>query len=129
MSEDTVIARCPPNDGREWDAQCARCGSSVTRVDCWKCGGEGESAPGELYEQDPLWYDEDDTETCDVCGGTGGWLRCLSNFGDEGPEDPAHTWCETHPMLGRDHLKSGEIEWFELPARSSVPGAGGMDGR
>ncbi len=28
-----VIARRPPNDGRDWDNQCARCGSSVYGLD------------------------------------------------------------------------------------------------
>lgn len=28
----TVIANHPPQDGREWDCQCARCGSTIARV-------------------------------------------------------------------------------------------------
>jgi hypothetical protein len=28
VSDETVIADLPPNDGREWELQCARCGSS-----------------------------------------------------------------------------------------------------
>lgn len=30
---EAVIARYPPEDGQEWDSQCARCGSSVTMYD------------------------------------------------------------------------------------------------
>lgn len=26
---ETVIGKLPPNDGRDWEPQCARCGSSV----------------------------------------------------------------------------------------------------
>lgn len=29
----SVIAKLPPNDGREWDCQCARCGSSCYEFD------------------------------------------------------------------------------------------------
>lgn len=42
-------------------------------VTCWSCGGEGYR---ELYEEDPLWYNIDDVEPCDICRGEGGWLVC-----------------------------------------------------
>jgi len=38
--------------------------------ECWSCGGTGYR---ELYDDDPLWYDPDDIEKCDVCDGEGGW--------------------------------------------------------
>lgn len=41
-------------------------------IECWSCGGEGFH---ELYDEDPLWYDEDDIETCEECAGAGGWQR------------------------------------------------------
>lgn len=43
--------------------------------DCANCGGEGET---ELYELDPLWYDEDDVEDCDWCQGSGGYWACFT---------------------------------------------------
>lgn len=52
---------------------CPQCGRFAVWVDCDQCGGEGEI---ELYDEDPLWYDPDDTETCDQCGGDGGWWFC-----------------------------------------------------
>lgn len=39
-------------------------------VTCWSCGGEGFH---ELHDEDPMWYDEDDVKTCDICLGKGGW--------------------------------------------------------
>lgn len=57
------------------DPGCAKCGSSMYWVDCWSCGGEGWH---ELYDDDPLYYDEDDRERCDECRGKGGWKACMS---------------------------------------------------
>ena len=54
---DSVIADSPPRDGREWDCQCARCGSSTDFVICENCGGDG----------------------CSQCGGRTGFLLCLSS--------------------------------------------------
>lgn len=45
------------------------------RVDCWSCGGDGFH---ELCDDDPMYYDEDDVETCDICDGKGGWTACIS---------------------------------------------------
>jgi hypothetical protein len=81
------------------DRSCSRCGSSATFEECGACGGEGETAPGELYEMDPLWYDEDDAEPCHQCGGRGGWWVCLADA----------AWCEAHPLD---------------PVASSSPGSG-----
>ena len=49
--------------------------------DCWSCGGEGYR---ELYDDDPLWYDPDDTESCHECGGKGGWLMCIGRCDENG---------------------------------------------
>ena len=111
MASEIVIARLPPQDGREWDAQCARCGSSVEFEDCWYCGGEGFTAPGALYEEDPLWYDPEDSEPCRECRGNGGWLVCVSSgHGEDADSGP--NWCEAHPMKGREETPCGAIEWF-----------------
>lgn len=92
MKAESFIADNPPSDGRDWDCQCARCGSSVHWETCGACGGEGITAPGELYEEDPLWY--------------AAWGICMSS-----PE-----WCEAHPLTGRDAVKRGAIEWFTFDA-------------
>jgi DnaJ-class molecular chaperone len=43
--------------------------------DCDQCGGEGRY---EAYEDDPLWYNKDDTEPCAQCDGKGGWWVCIN---------------------------------------------------
>lgn len=103
---ESVIAAHPPADGREWDCQCARCGSSVTTEECEACGGEGHGEPGELYEEDPLWYGQDDICVCFTCLGRGFWRHCLSS-----PE-----WCEAHPRPGRETVERGTVEWFTFDA-------------
>jgi hypothetical protein len=54
---------------------CKLCGSSMAWEDCWYCGGAGEF---DLYDEDPLYYDEDDTERCEECKGRGGYYVCLN---------------------------------------------------
>ena len=34
-----------------------------------------------LYDEDPLWYDEDEIERCDRCEGRGGWWVCQERDG------------------------------------------------
>ena len=108
---EALIAEHPPRDGREWDSQCARCGGSTEWRECESCGGEGESWPGALYEEDPLWYDEDDTRPCDVCRGRGGWQRCGNS----------EAWCDSHPLPGRGHREHWQIEWFTFDAPRPRP--------
>jgi hypothetical protein len=103
---DTFIGDNHPQDGRQWDCQCARCGSSLEWEPCGACGGEGITAPGELYELDPLWYSPDDYSECHQCGGDAAYQFCVSS-----PE-----WCEAHPIIGRESIASGTPEWFAIPA-------------
>ena len=91
-----VVASQPPRDGREWESQCARCGSSTVPEECNNCGGEG------FIVDDDWQADEGDTFTCDWCRGEGGWQHCCST-----PE-----WCEANPVAGREETKRGAIEWF-----------------
>ena len=105
----SVVGASHPQDGREWDCQCARCGSSLEWHECSACGGEGITGPGELYEQDPLWYDQDDYETCHQCGGEASFPSCLSS----------EEWCKNHPIKGRENIDSGTPEWFVVN-RSNV---------
>ncbi len=54
---------------------CKHCYMSQFWEDCWNCGGEGYF---ELYDEDPIYYDEDDTETCETCRGKGGYYLCFN---------------------------------------------------
>lgn len=73
-----------------------RCDMHPSRIlfveDCGSCGGEGMTEPGELHEEDPLWYDEDAVEVCHACNGRG-WFRecqaCIDGLPAEGPPSPA----------------------------------------
>lgn len=101
-TKDTFIGPNHPNDDRRWDCQCARCGSSLVWEECSACGGEGMTAPGQLYEEDPLWYDPDDTKPCHQCGGEASFPCCISS-----PD-----WCEAHPIVGREGIARSTPEWF-----------------
>ena len=62
---------------------CPRCKCcSQDWIECWDCGGEGYH--DDMWESDPLWYDQDDIETCDICDGKGGWKGCLGNCDNNG---------------------------------------------
>ena len=54
---------------------------------CERCGGDGHTEPGELYEDDPLWYDYSDTEPCPDCYGACGWWRCNGGCDNGGKHD------------------------------------------
>ena len=96
-----IIAPFPPHDGKEWDCQCARCGSSCDSVDCWDCGGEGVTDHDCGDDTCCCLYPEDNVE-CDTCRGPGHWLQCMSS-----PE-----WCEANPLPGREGVERGKVEWF-----------------
>lgn len=76
------------------DESCPKCGNGMVTRTCSRCGGDGCSAPGELYEQDPLWYDQDDVEECTECSGHGfhewcqkcGWDNVEKRFLNGVPE-------------------------------------------
>lgn len=99
-AQDKLIANHPPNDGREWDCQCARCGSSCVPYDCDNCGGEGEI-------DDDDWQFEGEFYTCDWCRGDGGGWECCSS----------KEWCEANPAPGREDVAHGAIEWFVISRR------------
>ena len=62
-----------PDD--EYDS-CPVCGCEMSEwEECWQIGCD-DGWISDLYESDPLWYDEDDVEMCDVCQGKGGWWVC-----------------------------------------------------
>lgn len=99
-SAEIVVAALPPSDGREWESQCSRCGSSTTYEECTTCGGDG-------------YMDDDEEEfgvtygvriMCGWCDGKGGWYRCLS----------ARDWCADNPIPGREVVAIGTVEWFPV---------------
>jgi hypothetical protein len=96
-----TIAENPPNDGREWDCQCARCGSSCYSASCEHCGGSG------VDDWDEGDWDYEGPSTCDICQGEGGWMVCCSSL----------EWCEAHPIEGREAVTRGQIEWFTFDGR------------
>lgn len=54
----------------DYDDPCPNCGHTPTRSrDCTDIRCDGGYI--NLYDEDPLWYDEDDYELCDECHGTG----------------------------------------------------------
>ena len=52
---------------------CPVCGLDMEWEDCWNGCEDGFF---NLYDDDPLWYDEDDTEVCEICKGQGGYWVC-----------------------------------------------------
>lgn len=103
----SVIGADQPRDDWDWDCQCARCGSSLSWKSCEVCGGEGITGPGELYDEDPLWYDQDDYEACHQCNGKSSWPICLSSEG----------WCKANPLEGRERIECSTPEWFSTHRR------------
>lgn len=105
---DTVIAEHPPHDGRQWDCQCARCGSTLEWVRCETCedGMDGHDCGEDVCV---CRYPRDDVR-CDICRGRGGWLRCLSS-----PE-----WCAAHPRPGREQTERSTPEWFVVADAAEI---------
>lgn len=100
----THIGKYPPEDGQEWDCQCARCGSSMMWEDCSTCGGEGVSGH-ECGEDTCCCRYLEDNVPCGICDGDGGWYLCISSV----------DWCEHHPIPGHEQWKRHEVEWFVVP--------------
>jgi hypothetical protein len=101
MNEPETWIGSHPRDGRQYDCQCARCGSSVMPEDCDNCGGTGVSSH-DCGEDTCCCLDPDDNVTCDWCGGRGHFWVCLSSS----------DWCRTHAREGRETIASGTPEWF-----------------
>ena len=90
-----------PNDGREYDCQCARCGSSLDFERCERCDDDGfvdhdcgEDCCACLYPEPNV--------VCDECYGRGHFPRCLSGY----------KWCDEHPRPGRETISPSTPEWF-----------------
>lgn len=102
---ETIIATRPPEDGRQWDAQCARCGSTASWVDCENCD-DGVSGH-DCGEDSCCCLDPEENLVCQFCRGNGGWTTCISD----------HEWCDSNPRPGREDVPSGRLEWFCLEER------------
>lgn len=90
-----------PNDGREYDCQCARCGSSMEWDECEMCGGEGMD-DHDCGEDCCACADPEPNVPCQWCDGQGGRLCCLSGF----------EWCEANPLPGREDKTRNTPEWY-----------------
>lgn len=94
---DNVIQPLPPSDGRDWDCQCARCGSSCDSDACEYCDGDGY-----IMDDDTEWDEIEQYRSCPECLGKPVRYRCMSLC----------TWCEANPVEGREDVPRGKIEWF-----------------
>lgn len=103
----------PPADGRDWDCQCARCGSSLDFERCDICGGDGVDGH-DCGDDSCCCLDPEDNITCDTCGGSGSWPRCFST--------PA--WCQANPLPGRENIEPSTPEWYTLPDIAKDEGGG-----
>lgn len=102
MAETRIISDFPPQDGKDYECQCARCGSSADFIRCENCddGFDGHDCGEDCCA---CAYPEDNV-VCDICHGHCGWYACMSS-----PE-----WCKENPMDGREDIGRGNIEWFEV---------------
>lgn len=98
----------PPQNGKEYEGCCARCGSSCDWQSCEHCGGEGFDGH-DCGDDTCCCLRPDENVLCHICEGYGGWSVCLSS----------REWCEANPLDGRSSVKRGTIEWFEVTAEDS----------
>ena len=101
----TFIGPRPPRDGNDWDAQCARCGSTLAFNHCGVCDGEGVEGH-ECGEDSCCCAYPEDNLPCGACGGAGVFPDCLSSAG----------WCASNPMPGRENVSGSTPEWFVVGA-------------
>lgn len=98
----TVIADHPPQDGRQWECQCARCGSEMEWKTCDGC--DDGFSHHDCGEDTCCCLDPDNNITCQACEGDGGWQMCLARA----------EWCWANPMPGREAISDGQVEWYTL---------------
>lgn len=100
MTINKAIGERPPNDGRWYDANCARCGSSTTSQECDSCGGQGVTV--DLADEFSFCELEPNKSICQSCGGLGRFYIC----------DRQRLECEAMPIAGREQYARGVIEWI-----------------
>lgn len=98
---ETFIGDSQPDHNHQWDAQCARCGSTLDWQECESCGGHGVDGH-DCGEDCCCCLDPDDNIPCDICGGRGGWWQCFSS----------REWCEANPLKGREQVDRATPEWY-----------------
>jgi hypothetical protein len=98
--EEIIIANCPPDDGRKFECQCARCGSAVEFEFCTHCedGFDGH----DCGEDCCACLHPEENVVCQICEGEGGWRTCMSSA----------DYCNANPLPGRADVPRGSIEWF-----------------
>lgn len=101
MSKESVIGGNQPDYKREWEVQCARCGSSLSREECENCGGEGTDGH-DCGEDCCCCLHPEDNVPCDYCNGEGYYWLCLSSY----------EYCQAHPLPGRENVNRSTVEWF-----------------
>ena len=109
MSIETSIG-FHPNDGREWEVQCARCGSSLDFDPCFQCGGSGFD-DHDCGDDCCCCADPDDDVQCEACGGRGSYPVCASEHSG---------WCKANPKPGRENTPVSTPEWYTFDARSGA---------
>ena len=102
-NQQSVIGKNHPRDGNRWECQCGRCGSSMFSEDCQHCGGEGVTDHDCGEDTCCCLYPEDNVP-CDICGGEGAFLLCISS----------KEWCQAHPLNGRENVERHTPEWFRI---------------
>lgn len=106
---DRKLGGARPQDSREWDAQCGRCGSTLTFEDCGACGGDGY-VDHDCGEDSCPCADPEINVPCGVCDGEGGFPFCISS----------EEWCNANPRVGRENVERSTVEWFCLDAATEV---------
>lgn len=104
----TQIGGRQPDHYRDWECQCARCGSTLDFEPCTRCGGQGYLENGQ--DEDGQWEDDD---RCEECLGRATFPVCMS--GDE--------YCQANPIKGRESIQRNTPEWFTFdPPKKSENG-------
>ena len=116
VSDTTFIGALPASAARqgEWDVQCARCGSSIEHVACTSCDENGMDGH-DCGEDTCCCANPEGNVACYVCGGRGGWWRCLSSGRDD--------WCSANPLPGRESVTGSTPEWYRTD-KGACPACG-----
>lgn len=111
MSYETSIG-IHPHDGREWDVQCARCGSSLNFEPCEQCGGSGFDGH-DCGEDSCCCADPADNVRCGACYGRCAFPVCVSEHSG---------WCKANPRPGREEIAESTPEWYTFDTRAANKG-------